>query len=325
LDPNVVNNDVTDLTYLWSADDPCAVFDPSAEVEEPNVTIIKPALTLTAVTIANPGFEDPVLGDGGWTSTPPAWTNGYYDVTAPAVWVVGDSGAGAYNPTATDGYGGVAPEGDNVMFATSGVGKDGGMSQVLSVSLQANTQYDLSVLVGNPSLYNFAQKGSTTTADYRIELLAGGVVLASDTGPSPVDHTTSFITASLTYNSGADAVADPNVGQPLEIRLLAVDFTDGYAVDFDDVKLTAESPTPDPYVVTLTLAVNNEGRVEPPVTDTMTIKVYDDACEAAKAAGLAADNPGDFDGNCITDANDLDELATKWLNDSGLTGPVPKP
>jgi hypothetical protein len=57
----------------------------------------------------------------------------------------------------------------------------------------------------------------------------------------------------------------------------------------------------------------------------MKIDVYDDACLAAKAAGLGADNPGDFDGDCITDANDLDELATKWLTGGALTVPIPKP
>jgi len=322
LDPNIVEapgSDWTSLTYLWSADDPCAVFDPSADVNDPTVTIIKPALTLTAVTIVNPGFENPVLADGTSTSTPPGWTDGYYDLTAPGVWVVGDADAGAYNPAAGADYGGVAPEGDNLMYATSGAGKDSGMSQVLSATLQANTQYDLSALVGNPFLFN----GSTTTGDYRIELLAGGVVLASDTGASPADDTT-WTTASLTYNSGASPA---QLGEALEIRLLAVDFTDGKGVDFDDVWLTAEGPTPDPYSVTLTLAVNNEGQPpEKAVDDTMTIDVYDDACEAARIGkGLAADNAGDFDGNCITDANDLGELATKWLDDTGLTAPVTKP
>ncbi|MCK4293917.1 MAG: hypothetical protein KAY65_12020, partial [Planctomycetes bacterium] len=319
LDPNVVNNDPCDpqapLTYLWTADPADGVVFDSNSIEAPTVTITKPALTLTAVTIVNPGFEDPVLADGSWTSTPPAWTDGYYVVTAPTVWVVGDSDSGVYNPTAADGYGGVAPEGDNVMFATSGAGYDQGMNQVLSANLQANTQYDLSALVGNPFLFN----GSTTTADYRIELLAGGVVLASDTGPSPADDTT-WTTASLTYNSGDSGA---QLGEALEIRLLAVDFTDGKGVDFDDVKLTAESPAPDPYAVKLTLTVNDGEN--PPVTDTMTIDVYDDACKAARLGmGLAANNPGDFDGNCITDFEDLAVMTTKWLNDTGLTEPIPK-
>jgi len=61
------------------------------------------------------------------------------------------------------------------------------------------------------------------------------------------------------------------------------------------------------------------------VKDTMLIDVYDDACEAAKAAGLGADNPGDFDEDCVTDYGDLAELAEKWLSYNGLTEPIPKP
>jgi hypothetical protein len=200
------------------------------------------------------------------------------------------------------------------MYATSGAGYDKGMSQILSATLQANTQYDLSALVGNPFLFN----GSTTTADYRIELLAGGVVLDSDTGSSPADDTT-WKSAGLTYNSGASPA---QLGETLEIRLLAVNSTDDQEVDFDDVKLTAEGPTPDPYDVKLTLTVNDGDN--PPVTDTMTIDVYDDACKAAIGKGLAADNPGDFDGNCVTDFEDLALMATKWLDDTGLAGPQPK-
>ena len=60
------------------------------------------------------------------------------------------------------------------------------------------------------------------------------------------------------------------------------------------------------------------------MTDTMTIDVYDTACKAAIGKGLAADNPTDFDGNCITGLEDLAEVATKWLNDTRLTEPVAK-
>jgi hypothetical protein len=320
LDPNVVNNHVppSPLTYLWTANDPCAVFDPSADVEDPNVTIIKPALILTSISINNAGFEAPVLADGAATSTPPAWTDGYYNVAEPGVWVVGDAEAGAYNPVAGADYNGVAPEGENVMYATSGVGFDRGMSQVLSAKLEANTQYILSALVGNPFLFN----ESTAAGNYRIELLAGGVLLKSDTGASPANDKT-WKTASLTYDSGAGPA---QLGQALAIRLVAVNFTNGKGVDFDDVKLTAEGPAPDPYVVTLTLAVNNEGSTRPDVKDTMTIDVYDDACQMARLGeGKAADNPGDFDGDCITDGNDLAELAAKWLTGDALTVPIIKP
>jgi hypothetical protein len=316
LDPNVANKDVTPLTYAWGADPAAGVVFDSKTIEAPMVTITKPALTLTALTIVNPGFEDPVLANGSWTITPSAWTNGYYDVTAPTVWVVGNSDAGAYNPATGADYGGVAPEGNNLMFANSGTGYDKGMRQVLSATLRANTQYDLSASVGNPFLFN----ESTTAGDYRIELLAGGVVLASDTGPSPADDTT-WTTASLTYNSGASPA---QLGEALEIRLVAVNFTDGKGVDFDDVKLTAEGPTPDPYTVTLTLAVDNEGSGKDDVVDTMTIDVYDDACAAGIDLGLVTLDPADFDGNCITGFEDFAEMAGAWLTDYALTGPAPK-
>jgi len=320
LDPNVVNNDVPPLTFAWSADPADnVVFEPGAEVEAPAVTIIKPGLVTTSIPINNAGFENPVLADGRWESSPPAWTDGYYDLAEPGVWVVGEAEAGVYNPTAADGYGGVAPEGDNVAFTTGGPGRDKGLSQVLSATLQANTRYELSALVGNPYLFN----GSSPAGDYRIELLAGGALLASDTGPSPADDTT-WKTASLVYESGENPA---RLGEPLEIRLLAVNLPDlQREVDFDDVQLIAEGPAPDPYVVKLTLAVNNEGN--PPayaVTDDLTISVYDDACGATKAVGIGTDHPGDFNKDCITDYQDLAELAAKWLAYTGLAAPIVAP
>jgi len=133
-----------------------------------------------------------------------------------------------------------------------------------------------------------------------------------------------FKTSTVVYSSGADAEADPNVGQPLKIRLLSLG---GGEVNFDDVKLSAVGPAPNPYSVRCTLAVKNEGKpVEDTRKDSMRIYVYDDACEAARVGkGLAADNPGDFDGDCDTDGNDLANLAAKWLTGDALTAPVIKP
>jgi len=318
LDPNVVNRDVTPLTFAWTADPADGVvFDPGAEVEAPTVTITKSTVVSTLVPVANAGFESPVLTDGTEESNPPGWTDGYYDLANPTVWVVGEALAGVYNPDATIGYGGVVPEGENVAYTTASSSRDRGLSQVLSTSLEANTRYELSVLVGNPYLFN----RSTATADYRIELLAGGVLLALDTGPSPINDQT-WKTAMVVYDSGEEPA---QLGEPLEIRLIAVNYTDGKGVDFDDVKLTAEGAIPAAYAVKLTLAVNNEGSTRPDVKDALVIDVYDDACLAAKASGLGPDKPGDLDGNCITDANDLNILAEKWLNDTALAGSIPKP
>jgi hypothetical protein len=59
------------------------------------------------------------------------------------------------------------------------------------------------------------------------------------------------------------------------------------------------------------------------VTDSVTIDVYDDACKATRL-GLGIQGKYDLSGNCITDLPDLALIAAKWLDDKGLTAPVPK-
>jgi len=114
--------------------------------------------------------------------------------------------------------------------------------------------------------------------------------------------------------------AEPNgIGNPdLDVAITDAD------EEVASVTITKTAPTGDATVVTMTLAVNNEGRVEPAVEDTMTIDVYDDSCLAAKAAGLAAIDPTDIDGNCITNFADFAVMATTWLDDYTLTEPVAK-
>ena len=106
--------------------------------------------------------------------------------------------------------------------------------------------------------------------------------------------------------------ADPNDG---------VEFSDPNALA---PMVTITKATGNPSIVTLTLAVNNEGRLEPPVTDTMTIDVYDDSCLAAKAAGSVELDPTDIDGNCITAFEDFALMAITWFDDYSLKEPVPK-
>ena len=156
-------------------------------------------------------------------------------------------------------------------------------------------------------------------AGYKVQLLAGETVLAEDDNTVAIAvNTFETSTVAYTYDSGDDAL----LGEPLQIQLLCIDSNE---VDFDDVQLTAEAPTIVPYTVTLTLAVNNEGSATPDVTDTMKIDVYDNACEAARIGkDLGTDNPGDLNGNCITDPNDLAVLAAKWLAGNALTAPIPK-
>jgi hypothetical protein len=140
----------------------------------------------------------------------------------------------------------------------------------------------------------------------------------TDLPPSSVDAGDDMITW-----SGQAVQLDPNVvGEPLTYVWRAdpndgVEFSDPNVPD-PNVTITKTAPTGDAATVKLTLVVNDE------YEGTMTIDVYDDACQAAIGKGLAADNPGDFDGNCITSFADLAVMATKWLNDTGLTGPVAK-
>ena len=96
------------------------------------------------------------------------------------------------------------------------------------------------------------------------------------------------------------------------------------ATDVEAPTVTITKATDNPSAVTLTLAVNNVGRLEPALEDTMTIDVYDDACEAAKAVGTVLDET-DFDANCITNLADFAIVALDWLSDYAITAPVAKP
>jgi hypothetical protein len=303
LDPNVVNNDVTPLTYLWTANPATGVvFDPSDDVEDPNVTITKPASITIAISIVNPGFETPVLADGDYTLD---FTNcpGWSDVDA-------QTAGGVWNPglpgTAFPGYGGNSPEGQNIAYVNNS-----GIKQVLTKTLTADTTYTLTVKVGNTD--GFPWTG------YKVQLLAGETVLAEDDNTVAIaTGTFGTSTVTYTYDSGDSAL----LGQALQIRLFCLG--SGGETDFDDVKLTAKGPVPVPYIVTLKLAVNNEGK--PAVTDAMKIDVYDDACEAAIITGLTMElDPGNFDGNCIKDFRDIAVLVSTWLVDYTSTGPVTKP
>ena len=95
------------------------------------------------------------------------------------------------------------------------------------------------------------------------------------------------------------------------------------ATDIEDPTVTiTKEASGDAVTVTLTLTVNDG--VDPPVTNTMKIDVYDDACKAAVGSGAELD-PGDFNGNCITDLDDLAVMALAWLEDHSLTEPAIKP
>ncbi|MHC4744226.1 MAG: M60 family metallopeptidase [Planctomycetota bacterium] len=86
--------------------------------------------------------------------------------------------------------------------------------------------------------------------------------------------------------------------------------------------VTIAKAADNPSAVTLSLTV--KGGLNPVEGDTVTIDVYDDACKAAIGKGLAADNPTDLDGNCVTDFDDFALMAEKWFYTTGLKEPVIK-
>ncbi len=123
--------------------------------------------------------------------------------------------------------------------------------------------------------------------------------------------------------SGQPVQLDPNVGAGYSPTSFTWSAEPDAGVVFSNPN--AEAPTvtitkvtDNPSVVTLTLVVDDVHE------DTMTIDVYDDACKATIGAGLAADNPTDFDENCITGFGDLAVMAAKWLTYNALTEPIPK-
>ncbi len=304
----VDDSDPLDWTIAWSA-------DPDAGVSFTDATALDPTVTITKVSgfvpfVVNGGFEDEVLADGGYVySLGEPWRDGYYWGSG---WYDDDYYAGVENPDTA--YGGIVPEGENAAFQYSYAGYDMGLRQILTSTLVADTHYELSVMVGNPD--------AVASNDYRVELLAGGFVLNSTTGPSPAPDTWTAAPVTVIYDSPSSV----DVGQALEIRLVLVD--DGSTdqlLNFDDVTLRVdgESSTYDtaPLTVTVTFGVNDV--INPAaVTDTMTIDVYDTPCRAAIAAGPL--DPADFDKNCIVDLADLaiflDEYLTCTLpNVSGCT------
>jgi hypothetical protein len=164
------------------------------------------------VPVTNPGFEANVLPDG-WTSpTIVGWTTS------------SGGGDGAYNPTSSDYPSGI-PEGQNVAYS-NGTGNQ--IRQTLSTTLQANKAYVLTMQVG--------KRANTPFAGYRVQLRAGGVVLAEDNS-SQTPPSGGFVTSRVSFRAPA---GHAQLGQNLEIRMWAT----GVQANFDDVKLEA-FPAPD--------------------------------------------------------------------------------
>ena len=181
-----------------------------------------------AITIDNPGFEDPVLDEDDWTwGDVPGWTLVGGEAT-------GVEGSGVWNVTLTDFDPVVAPEGENVLFTEylpEGIAK--GVAQVLTETFAVNTDYTLTAEVGNSNYYY--------NGGYSVQLLAAGVVIAEDNDTLWPDYK-KWATSTVVYTY--DPADSALVGQPLEIRLLNLELdkdsppaNEVVGVDFDNVTL----------------------------------------------------------------------------------------
>lgn len=186
---------------------------------------------------AGPG-SFPVLVPTGWQLIDP---NSIVDQTVDAVGVV--------NPTGTTFFQNGVPHGNNaaLIYLSGNMGQGiVGLRQVLTTDLRPITRYTLQVEVGNiasgfgaPPFNQFFNLDGFP--GYRVELRAGGVVLAQDDnsmfGLIPEGE---FRTSKVTFTTGK---THPQLGQPLEIRVINRNEIDhpspGIEVDFDLVSLDA--------------------------------------------------------------------------------------
>ncbi|MEZ6087728.1 MAG: hypothetical protein R3C05_06830 [Pirellulaceae bacterium] len=133
-------------------------------------------------------------------------------------------------------------------FENTADGGEYGMQQTLSATLQADTFYTLSVDVGNIAT-GIAQSGQTFYLDgmpgYRIDLLAGDTVIASDDNSlDGLINEGEFGNSRIRFMAEAD---HPLLGEALTIRLVNLNQSEGVPVgndlevDFDNVQLFATS------------------------------------------------------------------------------------
>lgn len=209
------------------------------------------------IAVANASFESPAVAPGTFSTLapPPGWTN-FGNVN------YGWRTIGVVNPNSTQLYLDPVPHGSNVGVTFLGPtfsNSPAGLQQTLGTSLQARTTYTLTVAVGNMAsdpnpphnAFNFVG-----FPGYRVELLAGGFVVAADHNTLlPGDGR--FATAMVRV---ATSSTHTNIGLPLGLRLINLDAAAGIEVNFDDVRLDAV-PTPDP-AVTIGIATNGFLRID---------------------------------------------------------------
>jgi hypothetical protein len=228
------------------------------------------------ISITNPGFDD-ISGElvqGEFTFGP---LNGW-DLYDPGNITAGGMGGTYYigtltpfeldpvgNPGVYEYFPNGADEGNRMGIAFNFDGsEDGGeygMVQTLADTLQPSTQYTLQVRIGN--ITSGWNSNETQFFDllgfpgYRVDLLAGSNVLASDNNTlDGLIPEGAWATSTVTYTSPGTVTPGQNLG----IRLVnlnngaGIPVNNDIEVDFDNVTLNA-TPIPEPGVFSLLLGL----------------------------------------------------------------------
>ncbi len=233
------------------------------------VLIQVPKARSVSLTIQNPVFESPVVpfnfisSQTNPNTNPPITGWQLYDPNGLLAQAVNytqasvgvEANPGAYNvPISGNQYGYIAIPANQV-----GPGKGvAGISQTLTDTLKANTNYVLKMSIGSPQSYSahgltFSHIGFP---GYRVDLLAGVNVIATDNNILSIPNGY-FGTSVVSYTALAN---DPNLGKPLQIRITNLNSGPGGDVDIDDVSLTATA-IPEPTFTLGLLAVGTFGAV----------------------------------------------------------------
>ena len=314
-----VTADVTNLgsaetIYAWTVD-----ADPRLDVvitdgDTATATITVTKQPYTTARIVNASFEEPDIADGGGTAGANGWTvSGYGGVADPAT-----------DPCSPD-FGGsfmwVEPtDGEQCGWANPNTS----LSQVPGETFAEGATYNLSVDVGYGQWSEGALwKTQLIAVDGQNEIVvaeeSGGPALASEL------QTWRNSTVDFTVEAG-----DPCgvIGLPIKVKLVnAEDTPGGVDVEFDNVVLSTDTPFPamqgDVDTVTVAVAVSDAENIDP-VTATMEIDVYDDAC-AVSRDGLGLDDFIDLDKNCEIGLSDLVLVASTWLKNTSLEAATASP
>jgi len=196
-------------------------------------------ITNTPLVVSNHSFEFPVIADGAFSTVaaPPGWQVYGNNIN------FGNRTIGVLRPATTTLYVEPVPDGNNVgvIFLmdnqanqTNFASIEAGMRQTLAATLQPLRQYTLTVEVGNIGNDTNAPFLFGGFPNYRIDLLAGANVIASDFN-TLLPGEGRFLTSTTTI---AIAAVHPQAGQALGIRLVNLNNAPGIEVNWDNVRLS---------------------------------------------------------------------------------------